>query len=98
MKQRQKRPNKATKLNPRQYLAITHLITGQSIDQTARESGIGDRTLTRWLTIPEFKAELERRLDLQVEEAFGIYKTWVRTMEVIFPCLAIGFLWKSSPL
>lgn len=71
MKQRQKGTNKAMKLNPKQHLAITHLITGRSIDQAAKESGVSDRTLSRWLNLPEFRAELEKRLNLQVEEAFG---------------------------
>ena len=50
-------------LTPRKIAAIALLIGGHSVASAARSLGIGRRTLFRWLTHADFRAELNQRLE-----------------------------------
>jgi hypothetical protein len=48
------------KIGYKQERAITALLSKGTVEQAAIASGIGTRTLYRWLKVPEFKDELRR--------------------------------------
>lgn len=55
------------KLNVRQELAINELLKGNSIAQSAKNVGISEATLNRWLANSEFKVVLNERKNLIVD-------------------------------
>jgi len=56
-------------LSPGQGRAISALLTCQSIEQAAKQAGIGARTLHRWLTDPDFQAALTEAEGAAIAEA-----------------------------
>lgn len=52
---------KKTGLTSKQFRAIPALLQEPSISKAARASGNSRSSITRWLKLPEFKAELDRR-------------------------------------
>lgn len=54
------------KLNVRQELAINDLLKGNSITQSAKNVGVSEATLNRWLANSEFKVVLNERKSLIV--------------------------------
>lgn len=56
-----------TKLNVRQELAINELLKGNSIAQSAKNVGISEATLNRWLANSDFKVVLNERKNLIVD-------------------------------
>ena len=52
-----------TVLKPNKLKAVKALLSSSSIAESARVSGISVSTLQRWLSQPEFKAELTERQD-----------------------------------
>ena len=55
------------KLNVRQELAINELLKGNSIAQSAKNVGVSEATLNRWLANSEFKVVLNERKRLIVD-------------------------------
>lgn len=55
------------KLNVRQELAINELLKGNSIVESAKIVGVSEATLNRWLANSEFKAVLNERKSLIVD-------------------------------
>ena len=55
------------KLNVRQELAINELLKGNSIAQSAKNVGISEATLNRWLANSEFKVVLNEKKNLIVD-------------------------------
>lgn len=55
------------KLNVRQELAINELLKGNSIAQSAKNVGVSEATLNRWLANTEFKVVLNERKSLIVD-------------------------------
>lgn len=55
------------KLSVKQELAINELLKGNSIVDSAKNIGISEATLNRWLANSEFKAVLNERKDLIVD-------------------------------
>lgn len=55
------------KLNVRQELAINELLKGNSIAQSAKNVGVSEATLNRWLANTEFKVVLNERKNLIVD-------------------------------
>jgi hypothetical protein len=49
------------KLSPRKNLVLNHLLSGFTVVQASKETGVSERTVRRWVTEPVFKAELDRR-------------------------------------
>lgn len=56
-----------SKLNIRQELAINELLKGNSIAQSAKNVGVSEATLNRWLANSEFKVVLNERKNLIVD-------------------------------
>ena len=55
------------KLNVRQELAINELLKGNSIVESAKNVGVSEATLNRWLANSEFKVVLNERKNLIVD-------------------------------
>lgn len=55
------------KLNVRQELAINELLKGNSIAQSAKNVGVSEATLNRWLANSEFKVVLNERKSIIVD-------------------------------
>lgn len=55
------------KLNVRQELAINELLKGNSIAQSAKNVGVSEATLNRWLANTEFKVVLNERKSIIVD-------------------------------
>lgn len=55
------------KLNVRQELAINELLKGNSIVESAKNVGVSEATLNRWLANSEFKVVLNERKRLIVD-------------------------------
>ena len=55
------------KLNVRQELAINELLKGNSIVESAKNVGVSEATLNRWLANSEFKVVLNERKSLIVD-------------------------------
>lgn len=55
------------KLNVRQELAINELLKGNSIAQSAKNVGVSETTLNRWLANTEFKVVLNERKSIIVD-------------------------------
>lgn len=55
------------KLNVRQELAINELLKGNSIVESAKNVGVSEATLNRWLANTEFKVVLNERKSLIVD-------------------------------
>ncbi|MGN1379047.1 MAG: hypothetical protein ACI4XR_01440 [Bacilli bacterium] len=55
------------KLSVKQELAINELLKGNSIVDSAKNIGVSEATLNRWLTNSEFKASLNERKQLIVD-------------------------------
>jgi len=58
-------PTSKSKLSPRQRIAAAALIAAPSVAQAASASNVTERTLYRWLELPEFRAlvsQLESRI------------------------------------
>lgn len=55
------------KLSVKQELAINELLKGNSIVDSAKNIGISEATLNRWLANSEFKVVLNERKDLIVD-------------------------------
>lgn len=45
-------------LKPRQWLAVSALLEARNVQDAAKASGVGERTLFRWMTLPEFRAAM----------------------------------------
>jgi len=56
-------------LSRKQRKALAALLLNTTIEQSAKEAGVGVSTLKRWLTQPPFRAELNRLLKEQFELA-----------------------------
>lgn len=56
-------------LSPRQQRAVMALLSCPSIEQAAKQAGIGARTLHRWLTDPDFQAALTEAEGAAIAEA-----------------------------
>lgn len=56
-----------SKLNVRQELAINELLKGNSIGQSAKNVGVSEATLNRWLANTEFKVVLNERKSIIVD-------------------------------
>jgi hypothetical protein len=57
-------------LTPKQARAIVALLTARNLEAAAREAGVGERTLSTWLTDPVFKAAL-KQAEAEAIEAAG---------------------------
>lgn len=57
------------RLSSKQRAAIVALLSCGSVRDAAAVADIAERTLYRWLTLPAFRAELERAGDEAVSEA-----------------------------
>lgn len=55
------------KLSVKQELAINELLKGNSIAQSAKNVGISEATLNRWLANTEFKVVLNKRKSIIVD-------------------------------
>ena len=55
------------KLNVRQELAINELLKGNSIVESAKNVGVSEATLNRWLANTEFKVVLNERKSIIVD-------------------------------
>jgi transposase-like protein len=58
-------PTSKSKLSPRQRIAAAALIAAPSVAQAASAANVTERTLYRWLELPEFRAlvsQLESRI------------------------------------
>ena len=55
------------KLNVRQELAINELLKGNSIAKSAKNVGVSEATLNRWLANTEFKVVLNERKSIIVD-------------------------------
>lgn len=55
------------KLNVRQELAINELLKGNSIVENAKNVGVSEATLNRWLANTEFKVVLNERKSIIVD-------------------------------
>lgn len=56
-----------SKLNVRQELAINELLKGNSIVESAKNVGVSEATLNRWLANTEFKVVLNERKSIIVD-------------------------------
>jgi len=56
-------PKKPVSLTYRQILAIEGIVDGAPLECLEEELEISDRTLRRWRNIPEFQAEVNKRLE-----------------------------------
>lgn len=61
--------------DPRWPAAIEALLRCSTVGAAAREIGIGERTLYRWLTFPEFAAEYQRARRKVVLDTVGRLQT-----------------------
>jgi len=59
----------AEKLNTNQRRAIAALLTSKSIKAAAELADVGERTLYRWLTLPEFRTELSQHEGATIDQA-----------------------------
>jgi len=56
-------------LSPKQKRAITALLTTNTVTEAAKTAGVSRNTVTRWLSDPMFKAELDRTEAQYVSES-----------------------------
>lgn len=56
-------------LSPKQQKTIAALLTCESNEQAAKQAGVTPRTISRYLSDPEFKAEYQKALSGLVEAA-----------------------------
>ena len=61
-----------SKLTDRQLKAIPHIVSCSTYTEGCKKAKINKTTYYKWLKDPEFKAELDRRRDEVVSDAFGI--------------------------
>jgi len=59
----------AEKLNTNQRRAIAALLTSKSVKAAAELADVGERTLYRWLTLSEFRAELSQHEGATIDQA-----------------------------
>ena len=59
----------ADKLNTNQRRAIAALLTSKSVKAAAELADVGERTLYRWLSLPEFRAELSQHEGATIDQA-----------------------------
>lgn len=59
------------KLERRQLAAIAALLTAPTIETAAREAGVSERTLRRWMKLPEFRDSLREAQRCAFDEAVG---------------------------
>lgn len=60
---------KVKELTPKQVQGIRSLLTKHSISEAAKDAGVTDRTVYRWLEEPEFKKALTQAEDLAIDAA-----------------------------
>nr|MBA3242385.1 helix-turn-helix domain-containing protein [Acidobacteriota bacterium] len=59
------------KLERRQGAAIAALLNAATIQDAAREAGISESTLRRWMKLPEFRAAFREAQDRLFDESIG---------------------------
>jgi hypothetical protein len=60
-------------LTPRQLKTIEAMLTAESINEAAEQSGVGQRTLYRWLAEDDqFKAQLRKAQDRAIDAAVSL--------------------------
>ena len=59
----------AENLNTNQRKAIAALLTSKSVKAAAELAEVGERTLYRWLTLPEFRVELTIHEGATIDQA-----------------------------
>jgi len=59
------------KMERKQEIAITALLTAPTIQEAAKISGVGEVTLWRWLQIPEFEKAYKEAKKLAVSQAIA---------------------------
>lgn len=79
--------NLGDSLTPKQTRAIQALLVSRTVAEAAQAAGVGFRTLTRWLTEPEFRAALreaqEQALDAAVSRLAGAAVIAADTLQTI---------------
>lgn len=56
-------------LSAKQARAITALLQAKRVEDAAKAAGVGERTLSRWLTDPTFRAALTHAEDAAIDTA-----------------------------
>lgn len=67
-----------TSFSPKQEVALAVLQTTPNISEAARTSGLARSTLHKYLSDPEFKAELFRRKSEQLEEGTAVLRSGLK--------------------
>ena len=74
-------------LNRKQLLAIARLIKGGHLDDAAHAVGVCPKTIDNWLTLPQFRAELNAAIDrvfeLSISQASATVAESIATLETI---------------
>jgi len=71
-------------LSPKQHTAINALIAQSSIDSAAKQAGVTQRTLYRWLDEPAFRLSLNGALDKSLDAAArGLVKLTAKAIHVV---------------
>ncbi len=61
-------------LKSQQRAVLALLVAGRNITSAARETGVSDRSIRRWLATEAFRAELDRQQEGALAEARGILR------------------------
>ena len=76
------------KLTPRQHTAAAALIATATVAEAAASAGVSERTLYRWLKLPEFRALIAQQesqiIDSAVHQLVNIQGEAIETMRDMF--------------
>jgi phage terminase small subunit len=76
------------KLTPRQHTAAAALIAAATVAEAASSAGVSERTLYRWLKLPEFRALVAQQesqiIDSAVHQLVSLQGEAIETMRDMF--------------